>query len=66
MTRNTASYLGKLPIDMGAQKEIDWQQELIVDKDCYNRYMQENIKKRGSPEKPCWEVLSDYLTSKSS
>ena len=63
MTRNTASYLGKFPVDMAAQKEIDWEQELIVDKDSYDQYMEENIKKRGSPEKPCWENLADYLNS---
>ena len=63
MTRNFASYLGKLPIDMGAEKEIDWEQELIVNKDAYNQYMEEYIKKRGSPEKPCWEILADHLKS---
>lgn len=63
MIKNFAINLGKLPIHLTGKEEIDWERELIINTDCYNKYMENHIKKRGSPEKPCWEILADYLKS---
>ena len=41
---------------------INQEQALVIEKDCYNKYMETYIKK-GSPEKPSWEILADNLTS---
>ena len=64
MVKNIATKLGKSPIHWTDKEGINWKRELVVDKDCYDQYMEAHIKKRGSPEKPCWEILADYLTSR--
>jgi len=63
MIKSISASLGKLPVQWADKDKIDWERELVIDKDCYSQYMEAYIKKRGSPEKPCWEILADYLAS---
>jgi hypothetical protein len=63
MIKNLAENLGKLPICWADKEEINWEKELVIDKDRYDKYMEVHIKKSGSLEKPCWDILADYLTS---
>ncbi len=63
LTAGIAKKLGKSPIPMTDMAGVNWEQALVVKKDCYNQYMETYIKKKGSPEKPSWEILADYLTS---
>ena len=35
--------------------------KLVVNKKIYNKYMINYIKKPGTPEKPIWEIFSDYF-----
>jgi hypothetical protein len=63
MAKNIAANLGKSPIHWAERERVDWEQELVINKDYYSQYMEAHIKKRGSAEIPCWEILANYLNS---
>lgn len=56
-----ATWLNKTPINLDELPHIDWEKELTVDQASYARYQEAYIKKRGSPEKPCWQIFADFL-----
>ena len=56
-----AAWLNKTAINADASLHLDWKRELTVDRDAYARYREAHIKKSGSPEKPAWQILADYL-----
>jgi hypothetical protein len=59
-----ASILGKSAInldrDLSGQQ---WSAELRIDAAKYRDYRQKYIKMDGSPERPHWDIVSDYLSS---
>ncbi|MBT5471163.1 MAG: hypothetical protein HOK41_11220 [Nitrospina sp.] len=62
-TKHLAAKLGKSSFYWTGNGDMDWNRELKIDQECYAQHMETYIKKQGLPEKPCWEVLADYLTS---
>jgi hypothetical protein len=62
-TKSIATKLGKSQIYWTGKGDIDWDRELMVDQSCYEHYMETYIKSRSSPERLCWEVFADYLTT---
>ena len=61
--KNMAAKLGKSPIYWTGKGNINWDRELVVDHNCYDQYREIYLKKRGTTEKPCWEIFADYLAS---
>ena len=61
--KNLAAKLGKSPIYWTGKGNINWDRELVVDHNCYDQYREIYLKKRGTTEKPCWEIFADYLAS---
>ena len=61
--QNLASHFGGNPIHLTEIKNFDWEKELIIDENSYEKYMATYIKKPGSPERPSWEILIDFLQS---
>lgn len=61
-TKGIAAKLGKSPIYPSSSEDIDWNQELTFNKNYYDQYTEAYIKKQGSPEKSCWDILADYLS----
>ena len=62
--RIMAKWFGKKPIHMDKldeNHEIDWKQELAVDKDCYDLYRQSYIKAKESLDYPQGQILIDRL-----
>ena len=57
----TASVLGKRPINIDRLGNIDWNQELSMDRRAYADYRQAYIKKSGSPELPFWQIFANHL-----
>ena len=64
LTQSLASKIGKTPIYWNGKGDIDWDRELSINEDYYDQYMDTYIKKRGSPEKLCGEILADHLISR--
>lgn len=56
-----ATAFGKKPISLTETLNIDWGKELIVDENAYLRYREAYIKKSGSPDKPFWHIVTDFL-----
>jgi hypothetical protein len=62
LIQSLAAKFGKTPIYWNGKGDINWDRELTVNQDYYDKYMDTYIKKRGSPERLCWEILADHLT----
>lgn len=60
--RSMATLFSKKPIIIDALQEVSLEKELIVDQDVYNNYREVYIKRKGTPEKLLWEIVSDFLT----
>lgn len=58
-----ASWLNKTPINLDTALHLDWKTELAIDQVAYGRYREAFIKKNGSPEKPCWQIFADWLST---
>ena len=59
---NFASALGKVPVNLdGDLDEINWMKELSIDIKKYREYKNKYIKIDGSPEKPYWDIVIDYI-----
>jgi hypothetical protein len=56
-----ASEFRKTPIHWTGKGSVDWDNELIVNKELYSKYLTTYIKKPGSPEKHIWEIFAEYL-----
>jgi hypothetical protein len=57
-----ASAFGKAVINLDRDLEkVDWEKELHVDTEKYASYRTEYIKTDGSPEKPIWDIVIDYM-----
>lgn len=53
----------KRPVNIDKPSPIDWAKEMVVDPAVYSSYREAFIKKPGSPEKPLWQIFSDYIKS---
>lgn len=56
-------YFGKRPINIDREINIDLEQELFIDREKYDRFRNDFIKVKGSPEAPFWEVVSNEIRS---
>ena len=57
-----ASEFGKSPINLDRDlQDIDWQKETYVDFRKYTDYKNQYIKIDGTPERPMWEIVIDYV-----
>lgn len=57
-----ASVLGKTVINIDRDLDkVDWYKELHVDMEKYDSYRNKYIKTDGSPEKPIWDIVIDYM-----
>lgn len=59
--REMSKWFGKKPISMDDNIEIDWKEELKVNRDVYNHYRQSYIKEEGSEELPFWQIVANRL-----
>ncbi len=57
-----ASELGKSVINLDENLDrVDWEQELVVDAEKYAAFRHRHIKMDGSPDRPHWEIVMDWL-----
>jgi hypothetical protein len=60
--RFMAAELGKYPINIDHPvNAINWQDEMYINIDAYNRYKENYIKISGSPEKSSWNIVIDRI-----
>lgn len=59
--RTMANWFGKTPIPMDSDVKIDWDRELTVSADHYNRYRQAYIKTEQSEDIPFWQIVANRL-----
>jgi hypothetical protein len=53
--------LNKQYINIDKTYSIDWNKELIIDKETYANYKENYIKKRGTREVPFWQIAADEI-----
>jgi len=59
--RTMAHWFGKTPIPMDGDVKIDWNRELTVSAEHYNRYRQAYIKTERSEDLPFWQIVANRL-----
>lgn len=59
--KETARWFGKIPFVADSGKPIDWNSELKVDDEFYNRYHRAYIKTENSEDLPFWQIFSNRL-----
>ena len=58
-----ASLLGKLPVDWTENYSVDFEKEIEIYDEKYFQFMDNCIKKTGSPDRYSWDIFADYLES---
>ncbi len=58
-----AASLGKTPINIDHQFDINWDKELSIDEKAYSNYKKYFIKKDGSEELNSWQIVANRLKS---
>lgn len=61
MIEMEASLLGKKPINIDEDVKVTLEEELKTDKDRYDAYTNDYIKKKGTDELPFWQVFADHI-----
>lgn len=56
-----ASWFEKEPVNIDKQFSVNWEKELMVDREKYDRFLDAFIKKRGTEEINSWQVISNTL-----
>jgi len=57
-----AAEFGKIPINLDEDlRSVDWHKQMHVDSAKYLEYKNKYIKIDGSPERPTWDVVIDYI-----
>jgi hypothetical protein len=56
-----AAELGKNPINIDHMSEFNWNHEMEINEEAYLCYKNNYIKKKGTPEKPLWEIFCSYI-----
>jgi hypothetical protein len=56
-----AKWLGKNPVNADEPDRFDIKKEFVVNHEAYDTYRRLFIKKPGSPDKMCWQIVADYL-----
>jgi hypothetical protein len=59
--RNFAAALGKKPINVDREIQLDLEKECVIDEERYRQYVENWIKIPGTPERNFWEVVADKL-----
>ena len=59
--RAYSSALDKRFINIDHDNGIDWDKELLINKRIYTNYKERYIKKRGTKEKPFWQIVADEI-----
>jgi len=58
-----ASMFGKVPIHWPENCSVDFKKEIEIDDEKYSQFMNNYIKKSGSPGNNSWDIFADYLES---
>jgi len=53
--------LNKEFINIDGNFRVDWDKELTVDKETYANYKEKYLKRKGTEEKPFWQILADKV-----
>lgn len=61
LIRTMANWFGKNVVFMDADGKVDWNQELAVSREHYNRYRRAYIKSEHSEELPFWQIVANRL-----
>jgi hypothetical protein len=56
-----SSELNKQFINIDVIYKIDWDKELTVDKETYANYKEKYLKRKGTEEKPFWQIVADEV-----
>jgi hypothetical protein len=56
-----AGLLDKKPINLDDNLKIDWDKEMIVNKEAYRSYRNKYIKEEGTEELPIWQTFVNHL-----
>jgi len=56
--------LSKGYVNIDKSYSIDWNKELKINKEIYINYKERYIKKRGTKEKPFWQIVADEIMKK--
>jgi hypothetical protein len=56
-----AAALGKTPVNIDHEIIFKWDKEMEINEAAYSHYRNLYIKKRGTPEKPMWEIFYSWL-----
>lgn len=61
MVYNVASWFGKEPINIDKPLYVDWEKELKVDKERYEKFLITFIKKKGTENITSWQIVANKL-----
>ena len=61
LIRSIAQWFEKEPIFMDDDATLDWQREMRVNREHYDNYRRNYIKRDSSPELPFWQIVADRL-----
>lgn len=61
MVYNVASWFGKKPVNIDRPLHVDWENELKMDKERYDRFLNTFIKKRGTDNINSWQIVANKL-----
>lgn len=62
---STLAYLlGKNVINLSDELKVNLEKELTFNETVYRKFINDYIKREGSPEKPFWQIFADYINSK--
>ena len=59
--RFLSSQFDKFPINISKEIEINFDEEMRVDLNLYNDYIEKYIKEKETPEKSIWEIFIDSI-----
>lgn len=59
---NFAAQFNKKPINIDKKFPSNIQSELVIDEKSYSAYISNYIKRPGTPEKPFWDIVADYIS----
>jgi hypothetical protein len=60
---HVASMFGKVPIHWPENCSVDFEKEIEIDEEKYSQFLNNYIKKSGSPDRHSWDIFADYLES---
>jgi len=56
-----AACFNKKPVCIDMEYNLNWENEMTVRKEMYNKYKNDYIKKNGTEELPFWQIFANYI-----